>query len=88
MPEIGDKGNVGDSLIIAFGEYTGGQLAVEDGTVLVHECRVQQPALQPAFRGHDLNRRFYRFNGSRQMHWVLPFEGERYTAVFYTHRDA
>jgi hypothetical protein len=71
-----DTGNVGNSLIIGFGAYTGGRLALEahDGSP---GCAVE----------YDVARRFVRFDGARRTHWTLPFEGERYTAVFYTHRD-
>jgi hypothetical protein len=66
-----DSGNSGrDSLIIGFGDYSGGALCVErDGNV----------------ERHDIFRRFLRFDGAAQYHWVMPFVGERYTAVFYAH---
>ena len=69
-----DTGNIGTSLIIGFGEYTGGQLAIDDTTGL--------------HRVVDIKNRFVRFNGAKNKHWTLPFTGERYSAVFYTHRNA
>ena len=69
-----DTGNIGNSLIIAFGDYTDGQLAIED--------------TQGLCRAVDIKNRFVRFNGAKNEHWTLPFTGERYSAVFYTHRNA
>ena len=69
-----DTGNIGDSLIIGFGDYTGGQLAIDDAA--------------GGYRAVDIRNRFVRFNGAENKHWTLPFTGERYSAVFYTHRNA
>jgi hypothetical protein len=79
-----DTGNIGDSLIIGFGEFTGGQLAIEDGAAPARSGT----CTPKSFRCEDLMCRFVRFNGGKNMHWTLPFEGERYSAVFYTHRGA
>ena len=69
-----DTGNIGDSLIIGFGDYTGGQLAIDDTA--------------GGYRAVDIRNRFVRFNGAENKHWTLPFTGERYSAVFYTHQNA
>ena len=65
-----DKGNEGKSLIVGFGCYKGGKLAVE-------------PAGGGIANHFDCFRRFVTFNGKLQPHWTEPFDGERYTAVFY-----
>ncbi len=65
-----DKNNVGISTIIGFGNYTGGELIVydEDGN---------NPVL------HDIKNKPFKFNGSIYPHETAPFEGERYTLVYY-----
>lgn len=63
-----DKGNVGDSYIIGFGDYSGGELNIEGVK-------------------HDIKYKFLKFDGGKKTHWVEPFEGNRYTAVFYKHKD-
>jgi hypothetical protein len=63
-----DKGNNGESYIIGFGDYTGGELNIE-GTK------------------HDIKYKFLKFDGCKNTHWVEPFEGNRYTAIFFNHKD-
>ena len=64
-----DSINIGESVLCAFGDYTGGDTIVEkeDGNWII-DCR-QKP---------------YRFNGSKYYHYVKPFEGgNRYSLVFF-----
>jgi hypothetical protein len=63
------RNNSGTSLIIGFGDYTGGGLYVEqnDGN----------------FKLHDINRTPLYFDGVKQTHYTEPFEGERWTAIYY-----
>ena len=63
-----DKGNIGESYIIGFGNYTGGELNVENSR-------------------HDIKNKFLKFDGCKNTHWVEPFAGDRYTAVFFKHKD-
>lgn len=63
-----DKGNNGESYIIGFGDYTGGELNIEGDK-------------------YDIKYKFLKFDGGKKTHWVEPFEGNRYTAVFYRHKD-
>ena len=64
-----DKGNVGDSLLVAFGSYTGGELELLEGDLKgVHNIR-HTPIVS---------------DFSKNYHQVLPFEGERFSLVFYT----
>lgn len=65
-----DKNNVGVSTIIGFGDYTGGELIVYDEN---GENGVK----------HDIKNKFLKFNGSKYPHETSPFEGQRYTLVFY-----
>lgn len=36
---------------------------------------------------HDIKYKFLKFDACKNTHWVEPFEGNRYTAVFFKHRD-
>tara|TARA_R100000278_G_C5443494_1_gene154545 strand:- start:68 stop:658 length:591 start_codon:yes stop_codon:yes gene_type:complete len=63
-----DASNVGVSYIIGLGEYTNGDLVVD------YEDYEER---------HNIRHKFYTFDGSKYTHWVEPFEGERFTLVFY-----
>lgn len=63
-----DGKNVGVSNIIALGDFTGGELMLKDNG-FDRKCNIQN--------------KFKEFNGSLIEHWVLPFEGTRYSLVFY-----
>jgi FkbM family methyltransferase len=65
-----DKNNVGISTIIGFGDYTGGEL-------IVYDENGENPV------AHDIKNKFLQFDGSKYPHETAPFEGERYTLVFY-----
>ena len=64
-----DKANSGDSLIIALGDYTGGELMIE--TQIGKELSV------------DIHDKPFIFNGSKFKHWTNPYEGNRMSIVFY-----
>jgi hypothetical protein len=66
-----DGGNTGRSYIISFGNFTGGRLIIE-----------KKGGGDP--RPMDIFRKFVGFEGSLQPHETESFEGERYSAVFYT----
>jgi hypothetical protein len=61
--------NKGDSVLVAFGEYTGGNLVIQkENKNIEYDGR-----LSPI-----------RFNGKNHLHWVLPFSGgDRYSLVFF-----
>ncbi len=59
-----DKGNGGNSLVVGFGDYTGGQLVIE-GTE------------------HDIRHNPIIDNFTTNVHWVAPFQGNRYSLVFF-----
>ena len=67
-----DGRNVGISYIVGLGDYTGGELIIYDND--------KKPT--GAIR-HDLRGNFLAFNGSKFLHEVAPFKGERYTLVFF-----
>ena len=63
-----DKNNIGESIIIGFGDYKGGDLNIEtDDGIIKHDIRT--PLL---------------FNGAENYHWVSPIKsGTRYSVVFF-----
>ena len=65
-----DKNNAGLSYLVAFGDYTGGQLKIYEGDLSGN---------------HDICRNPIRADFSKIYHSVEPFQGERYSLVFYTH---
>ncbi len=66
-----DKGNYGDTLIVALGDFTGGELVVEfdDGEKFV-----------------DIKNRPFIFNGSQHYHYVNDYIGTRYSLVFHNQK--
>ena len=64
-----DKANLGESVLVCCGDYTGGLTCVEleDGTIEKFDARTM-PVI---------------FDGSRFTHWVEPFEGDRFSIVFF-----
>ena len=70
-PPHKDSGNVGISSIIGLGDYEGGETVVEYPKEHIE---------------YDIKNKFVSFNGSRYTHWTKPFEGKRYSLVFYKHK--
>ena len=64
-----DANNVGESVLVSCGDYTGGLTCIEmdDGEVVKFDAR-----LRPVV-----------FNGSKYKHWVEKFSGTRFSAVFF-----
>jgi len=60
-----DAGNNGNSIIVGFGDYTGGEL----------NCWGVP---------HDIRHKPLIFDGSKELHWTLPWVGTRYSLVFHT----
>ena len=63
-----DKHNAGDSYIVGFGPYTGGELVLKI----------------PEDREYNIRHRPILFNGSEIEHWTKDFVGRRWTIVFHT----
>ena len=64
-----DSKNIGESVLVAFGEYEGGETIIE----------FQGEELEI-----DARKKPIRFNGSKYYHYVKPFTGgDRYSLVFY-----
>ena len=70
-PPHKDAGNVGVSSIIGLGNYEGGETVVE-----YPDNHVE----------YDIKNKFKSFNGSLYTHWTKPFEGLRFSLVFYKHK--
>ena len=67
-PKHTDSENTGQSILIGFGDYTGGKAVVNfDGNI----------------KKYDVRESYLEFNGSKYEHWVEPFEGTRYSIVFF-----
>lgn len=64
-----DKANVGESVVIAFGDYVGGSTQIVDDNGKVKNL--------------DTRHRPVKFDGSKIKHRVEPFTGERYALVFF-----
>lgn len=67
-----DRNNVGDSYLVAFGDYTGGNLVIHEGDKEgVHDIR-NKPVVA---------------DFSQILHSVQNFSGHRFSLVFYTYYD-
>lgn len=67
-----DKNNLGDSFLVAFGNYTGGELVMHEGDMKGEYNICHTPLI------HDF---------SKTLHSVNPFTGERYSLVYYLYDD-
>ena len=72
-PKHRDSKNTGSTLIVSFGDYTGGLLGIEteNGDEFI-----------------DIHEKPYFFNGKTTTHWTEPFEGTRYSVMLYTTKSA
>jgi hypothetical protein len=66
-----DRHNIGDSLLVGFGDYTGGELKVHTEN-------------HPLSGLHDIKFKPLVMNFTEHTHSVLPFTGNRFSLVFYT----
>ena len=67
-----DKGNVGQSYLVGFGDYKGGELEIHEGPLTgLHDVR--QPIVA---------------DFTKILHSVRVFEGNRYSLVYYTCRKS
>jgi len=64
-----DSSNKSESILCCFGEYTGGETCIEYAPGHIKEV---YPNKKPIC-----------FDGSKYYHWVKPFEGKRYSLVFF-----
>lgn len=59
-----DKGNLGSSLLVTLGKYSGGSFILEGSP--------QETRYNPIV-----------FNGDEQLHWAEPFEGTRFSIIYF-----
>lgn len=62
--------NKGDSIIIGLGNYTGGRL-------ILHHTDIDLEFI-------DIKNKPFKFNGKKIKHSTEPFEGDRWSIIFYT----
>lgn len=72
-----DKGNVGESLVVAFGDYEGGELDIHEPSYPGSLVAVNSVA-------HDIKHKSIIGDFSKILHSVKMFIGNRYSLVFYT----
>eukprot|EP00913_Durusdinium_trenchii_P028819 g27024.t1 len=67
LPHIDSGAGAGQgiSLIVGLGDYSGGELCVENDS-------------------HDIRYKPLEFNGWTQRHWTKPFQGDRFSLVWFT----
>ena len=68
LPHI-DKKNVGDSWIVSFGNFTGGELQIFDENDKI--------------KLYNIKYKPFCFNGSKVKHGTNDFVGNRYSLIFY-----
>jgi hypothetical protein len=70
-PHRDSKNSAEVSFVCFLGDYTGGALCIQEDTDL---------------RKLTERRVWHTFSGQKHLHWVEPFEGERYSVVAYTRK--
>jgi len=68
-----DRGNIGESYLIGFGDYSGGELQIHEGDL--SGC-------------HNVRHRPLVTDFSKVLHSVQPWEGQRYSLVYYTSKNS
>ena len=69
-PPHRDSSNVSESILVALGDFTGGQTAVDYG-------------VKRGIGRYDARLKPVKFDGANFLHWVEPYEGNRYSLVFF-----
>jgi hypothetical protein len=71
-PPHRDPANQGASVIVAFGDYTGGKLCINKNGKVYYK---------------DIKNKPLKFNGAKWTHWTSPYSGTRWSLVFYSHHQ-
>jgi len=69
-----DQGNIGESVIIGLGDYTGGELVIVGNN---------QTHVNDDHHEYDINCKFLQFDGAKYFHYTKDYEGDRMSIVFY-----
>jgi len=72
IPPHRDAPNQGSSVIVGFGDYSGGKLCINKNGKVFYK---------------DIKNKVTKFNGSNYSHWVSDFVGTRWSIVFFTHHS-
>lgn len=85
-----DKNNLGESLIIGLGDYTGGDVWVHDEGTVAFELKEDISCMYhyeagATYHGSwmDIRGKWTHFNGNR-LHFTQPFQGDRFSLVYFT----
>jgi hypothetical protein len=70
-PRHKDGKNVGNSLLMGLGDYTGGESGV---------CGLTSEGIDELY---DIRYKPIIFDGSKYEHWVEPYTGDRYSIVLF-----
>ena len=91
-----DRNNSGPSALVALGEFTGGELWVHEPVAGAHGLTIspEEGQVSAVYRtgtpffgtAFDVKESWVLFDG-RKLHCTLPFEGDRYSLVFFTGPD-
>lgn len=79
-----DAGNVGPSIVKAFGEFSGGELMYWPGDRPEKRLKLEELSARDLVT-LDVKENLVLFDGNRA-HEVCPFDGERYSVVFFARR--
>lgn len=69
-PPHKDAPNQGSSVIVGFGDYSGGKLAINKNGKVFYK---------------DIKNNPTKFNGADYTHWTTDYSGNRWSIVFFTH---
>tara|TARA_R110000737_G_scaffold23882_1_gene42583 strand:+ start:40 stop:573 length:534 start_codon:yes stop_codon:yes gene_type:complete len=72
-PKHRDRNNIGNSVIVGFGDYTGGSLIIYDEQGNEH--------------AHDIYHKPLVFNANQEYHRTQDFKGTRFTITWFTIKD-
>jgi hypothetical protein len=67
-----DRNNVGESFLVAFGDFTGGELLIHEGDLSGN---------------HNIRHKPIKKDFSKVLHSVSDFQGERYSLVYYYYKN-
>lgn len=69
-PPHRDSSNQSSSVIVGFGNYTGGKLAINKNGKVFYK---------------DIKNNPTKFSGAKYTHWTTEYAGDRWSIVFFTH---
>ena len=78
--------NIGDSIIVGLGDYSGGEFVVKKGDLPMNYVSSPPPTVATYREDtkYNIKGNFVRFCGKAQFHFTEPFVGNRYSIVYFT----